>query len=261
MKFLVLGDPHGSIPKVPKALEFDAVICTGDFCVRKPLIPYLFTRKSLSGATKKAVIKKLNDSAKAVAKFIISLNKPTYIIPGNWDIFFKEQLTLAALFKGAKHVKDCHNKVVDAGNVSIIGYGETSAPEFPTSKKTIQMYTKSEIKSIIADYTKSFARTEKLFEKAIEKNKPIVFLVHNPPFHTSLDKINNKKSPRNGEHVGSNLTRRMIESHRPAICICGHIHEGVGIIKLKDTIVLNAGCLESNKPFLFDSDTMSVKPL
>jgi len=60
-----------------------------------------------------------------------------------------------------------------------------------------------------------------------------ILLTHSPPFATKLDCLPN------GEHVGSKSIRRIIEESRPALCLCGHIHEARGKDKLGETIVVN----------------------
>ena len=78
----------------------------------------------------------------------------------------------------------------------------------------------------------------KKFQKA---KKPIIFLSHNVPYNTSIDKIVNKKSPLNGKHMGSYLARELIIEHKPLVCIGGHMHEHFGKTKLKSTVCINAG--------------------
>jgi Icc-related predicted phosphoesterase len=63
----------------------------------------------------------------------------------------------------------------------------------------------------------------------------IVLAAHNPPYNTACDRTSN------GIHVGSSAVRDFIEEHQPAICLCGHIHESVGIERLGRTIVANPG--------------------
>jgi uncharacterized protein len=68
---------------------------------------------------------------------------------------------------------------------------------------------------------------------------PILFISHAPPHNTLVDRLNN------GRHVGSTAIRRAIEHYRPALCVCGHIHEAPGQDRLGDTPVVNPGTLSS----------------
>ena len=63
----------------------------------------------------------------------------------------------------------------------------------------------------------------------------LVLAAHNPPYNTACDRTSN------GIHVGSSAVRDFIEEHQPAICLCGHIHESVGMERIGRTIVANPG--------------------
>ncbi len=63
----------------------------------------------------------------------------------------------------------------------------------------------------------------------------MVLAAHNPPYNTACDRTSN------GLHVGSSAVRDFIEEHQPAICLCGHIHESVGMERLGRTVVANPG--------------------
>jgi len=90
-------------------------------------------------------------------------------------------------------------------------------------------------------YLKLLKKYDKLFRSAINRKKPIIFLSHNVPFNTPLDKIINKDSPRHGYHYGSLIAREMIEKYQPLVCIGGHMHEHFGKCKIGKTICINAG--------------------
>lgn len=62
-----------------------------------------------------------------------------------------------------------------------------------------------------------------------------ILISHNPPKNTICDDIGGNV------HVGSVAVRKFIENHQPEICICGHIHEGVGIDRIGRTIIINPG--------------------
>jgi Icc-related predicted phosphoesterase len=64
-----------------------------------------------------------------------------------------------------------------------------------------------------------------------------VLLSHTPPQKTPLDRTHR------GEHVGSRAVRRWIARRRPALFVCGHIHEAWGASKLDGVPCLNAGAL------------------
>jgi len=64
---------------------------------------------------------------------------------------------------------------------------------------------------------------------------PLVLVSHQPPYDTKLDMIST------GLHVGSKSVRAFIEERRPAVCICGHIHEAYGVDRLGSTVIVNPG--------------------
>jgi uncharacterized protein len=64
-----------------------------------------------------------------------------------------------------------------------------------------------------------------------------LMICHTPPYDTRLDRLVN------GTPVGSPAVRAFIETHRPDVAVVGHIHEGRGVDRVGDTIVLNAGAL------------------
>jgi Icc-related predicted phosphoesterase len=65
----------------------------------------------------------------------------------------------------------------------------------------------------------------------------ILAVVHNAPHGTRLDRL------QNGLNVGSTAVRAFLERVQPEICVCGHIHEGVGEEQIGRCHVLNPGLL------------------
>jgi len=64
-----------------------------------------------------------------------------------------------------------------------------------------------------------------------------LMICHVPPHDTRLDRL------MNGRPVGSPAVRDFIEARRPDVAIVGHIHEGRGVDRVGETLVLNAGAL------------------
>jgi hypothetical protein len=75
-----------------------------------------------------------------------------------------------------------------------------------------------------------------------------LMVCHTPPFDTRLDRLVN------GRPVGSPAVRAFIESRRPDVAVVGHIHEGRGVDRVGDTLVLNAGALRDGGYVLVDDD-------
>ena len=75
-----------------------------------------------------------------------------------------------------------------------------------------------------------------------------LMICHTPPYDTRLDRLVN------GTPVGSPAVRTFIERHRPDVAVVGHIHEGRGIDRIGDTLVLNPGALRDGGYVVIDDD-------
>lgn len=258
-KFLIVGDLHGKVPKIYDK-EFDAIIAPGDFCSDN-LRKYMFKalKLKLKGkdvdwhdiiSKKKAkyeVKKSLKDGRK-ILEYLNSFNKPVFALPGNWDWTGNEDWNFIAknywksyLIKGLKNIKNCHKNIFKFQGLTIIGHGITSGPEYPVKERT-KNKSKLEIKELKTNYKKEyFIPMNRIFQKAKKQKQKIIFLTHNVPYNTKLDKILDKKSPRAGQHFGSYLARDLIKKYNPLVSIGGHMHEHFGKDKIKNTTIINAG--------------------
>lgn len=77
-----------------------------------------------------------------------------------------------------------------------------------------------------------------------------LLLTHGPPFGI-LDSVVNEN------HVGDKDLLRKIETVKPAVHVCGHIHESYGVLKRRGTTFINASVLNEkyelvNKPVVFE---------
>lgn len=67
------------------------------------------------------------------------------------------------------------------------------------------------------------------------KNKKKIILTHEPPFNTKLDDLG-------WTRAGSHSLRKFIETYKPDLVLCGHIHETFGLTdKLGRTKIINVG--------------------
>jgi len=64
---------------------------------------------------------------------------------------------------------------------------------------------------------------------------PMVLVSHQPPHGTVVDRVGW------GRHAGSRRLRAFLEARRPLLCLCGHIHEGVGVEEIAGCQVVNPG--------------------
>jgi Icc-related predicted phosphoesterase len=75
-----------------------------------------------------------------------------------------------------------------------------------------------------------------------------LMICHTPPYDTRVDRL------MNGTPVGSAAVRRFIESRKPQVCVVGHIHEGRGVDRIGETLVLNAGALRDGGYVVVEDD-------
>jgi Icc-related predicted phosphoesterase len=265
MRFLIIGDLHGKKPKIHYK-DFDAIIAPGDFCSDKGIRePYKITYKEflknpenyrewweITGKRKaKKIIKSSIDSARRIMKFLNSFNVPVYLVPGNWDLeyiegeewdYLERDFFQDYVMRGLKNCFNCDGKIFDVlKEYRIIGYGRVNGPELYRYRGYSKLFSKKDLTKNRKRYAKLVDSYDKKFKRAKKSKKPLIFLSHNVPFNTKLDKITDKKSERYGYHYGSNLVRKMILKHKPLVGVGGHMHEHFGKCKLGNTTVINSG--------------------
>ena len=257
MKLLVVGDFHGKFPKkllkVIKKEKIDALISNGDYspfyyrdiwfkhCYGKDLELWQVLGKKIVKeyllkdlAAGERVFKTLNKLSIPVITVLGNLDRGKYDDaidrkPEKWPWYVQDFFT--PLLKKYPKVKCIDYSFTHLGNFVIIGGGPSSFPGKVNSK----MYKK--LRRIL----------DKLFRKFRKENKDgrVIFLSHNVPYNTKLDKITSKKAhaKAKGKHYGSKLVRRIIDKYQPVLAIGGHIHEGSGMQKLRKTFVVNPGAV------------------
>jgi uncharacterized protein len=79
--------------------------------------------------------------------------------------------------------------------------------------------------------------SEEEYHGFLEKieTSPDILLIHQPPYNTAADMVMGIK------HVGSPAVRSFIDRKKPALCLCGHIHESSGSAYYGKTLVVNPG--------------------
>ena len=92
-----------------------------------------------------------------------------------------------------------------------------------------------EEQDIIADFNIVKNCVEETGDKSLWKN--LILICHNPPKGKTVDTVNENL------HAGSELFARYIEENQPLAVVCGHIHEGAGMEKIGETLVINPGSL------------------
>lgn len=148
---------------------------------------------------------------KLIVAGLKAFGKPLLVVPGAWDkelieYFEREKISI-------------HGKGVVVDKVGFYGFGGAKTPfnlPYEPSEKEIEVG----------------------LEKAYNEVKDVkmrVQVTHVPPANTKLDVI------RSGAHVGSEAVRKFIESKKPAVAVCSHIHEGRGVDFIGRTKIINTG--------------------
>lgn len=66
----------------------------------------------------------------------------------------------------------------------------------------------------------------------------LILISHNPPVGKNIDSFDGGE-----HHAGSQKFTDYINENHPLAVVCGHIHEGTGIEKFGETVVINPGSL------------------
>ncbi|PIN88813.1 hypothetical protein COU61_03350 [Candidatus Pacearchaeota archaeon CG10_big_fil_rev_8_21_14_0_10_35_13] len=264
-----------------KKNEFDAIIVPGDVCrdeeLRKVTDVWVNSWKSGSKTLfadheryidKVVGRRKFNNMKKKsitegnkILRVLDKIGKPLFFVPGNWDEAngksrvknldksgynrrmnaleeYTTSKTPRALVKGLKNLKDVHFRSEEFNGINIIGYGISSYPERPTKKNYKNDEEKRKLKKA---YKKLFSKVEGPYKNRKNKKLPTIFITHNVPNNTKLDKVMKKESPVYGKHYGSTIAREFINKHQPLLCVGSHMHEFHGMQKIGRTTVVNAG--------------------
>jgi Icc-related predicted phosphoesterase len=260
MRFLIVGDLHGAIPKI-QVKEFDAIIAPGDFCsdelrtydfisemIKRGMNPFLdYEWYDIVGRKKaKEMVDQSVLAGRKILQKLNSFGKPVYIVPGNWDWTLYQDSDWEYLrkdhygrtFKGLSNVKNLYHRSLDIGEFVLVGHGIYPGPEFPQHEDVLSMMSKGELVAAKKRYKRIFSKVGPLVKKA---KKPVIFLTHNVPFNTPLDMITDKRSTRYGLHYGSVVAREVVDKYQPLVCIGGHMHEHFGKCMLGETTCINAG--------------------
>lgn len=278
MKLLVVGDFHGKFPKKIRSIihkeKIDLLVSNGDhfpFHFRKLWFKYCYGQDvelwEIIGKKKykKLILKDLRLGDK-VLKNMNKLPVPVILVAGNIDYtnhndvsdrrlrkknkrYFErdDQDFFSEIIKKYKNIKRFDYSFIKLGDFIFIGMSGSSFPGHVKSKA----------------YKKSRKTLEKLFNKFRKENKKrrVIFVSHNIPYNTKLDKITSKDAHKlvRGEHYGSKLARRIIDKYHPILALGGHIHESRGKQKLGKTLVINPGAIHEGHYAIVEIDKDNPK--
>jgi len=136
-----------------------------------------------------------------------------FFVPGNMDE------PILANWKEAEHIICLHGKRVLHNSVMFLGLGGAVRSPFKTPFEFDE------------------AEAGKVLSLALQDSpcNSTVLISHCPPKDTKLDLT------AKGSHVGSKSVRTFIEQRRPALVVCGHVHEAQGVDYVETVPIVNTG--------------------
>lgn len=137
--------------------------------------------------------------------FLNQIPVETLAVPGNIDTFDVDQGI------NASNATNLHMKRIVIQGIVFVGIGR-------------------EIPSSLADLAIDNGTVKTSLKKILDTTS--VLVTHVPPF-----KLQDKMFI--GSHGGSKQLRHLIDTYKPRLVLCGHIHEDPGVSKSGDTTVVN----------------------
>jgi uncharacterized protein len=146
------------------------------------------------------------DRTKQMLSLMDRMGKPVFLVHGNHE----DPSAVEQACRALKNVHFIHKKAHLHGKYVFIGHGGEG---FALESKDFER----------------FARKVR-----VEKGKKIIFVTHQPAHNTTLDFI--------WAHHGNKSYRRFIIRKKPALAVCGHLHETAGKTDhIRKTRIVNAG--------------------
>lgn len=138
-------------------------------------------------------------------------------VPGNMD---REEECVRALID---HRMNIHKKIASFEQFDVVGYGGGQTPfDTPFEPSGDDIYQ----------------ALDTLYGRMKSDTK--VGVIHQPPENCELDLVD-------GEHVGSEEVRNLIEEKDFSLVLTGHIHESFGEDRIDDTVVVNPGAVADGR--------------
>ncbi len=273
MRLLAIGDFHGTFPrkfeKLIKKERIDLVVSNGDlfpFHYRKLWFEHCYGKKTelweaIGKAKTRELIEKDLRLGEVALRKLNKLSVPVLTVLGNIDHMgaayndqysaktwgksgwkWYDQNFMLPFLKKYSHIKRFDYSAIQFGDYVLIGARGGTSP--------------GQVKSV--SYKKHKKMLDVLFRNHEKEN--IIFVSHNVPHNTKLDKIGMKAHVRvRGKHYGSKLVRRTIDKWQPLVHIGGHIHEGRGMQKLGKTTCVNPGAAHEGEAAIITLDEKRVK--
>jgi len=276
MKLLAIGDFHGKFPeKLKRQIEKEKpelILANGDYTGIddwRPLLKKMFKAREkgkeidaldIMGKKKyNNLLKKDYKAGEIILREINKLKIKTFSVFGNGDwykVFFNDVGKFyEKLIKRLKYIKNINRSKAKFKQLKIAGFGGYLDPDVYFTKKG---------KSSINDGRESSERRKKRYEKEEKKLmktmkfKPDILLAHYTPYKC-LDKMKTRGFALTGSYMGVSSFNRAIKKYKPALVVCGHMHENQGKQKIGRTLVINPGAACEGKAAFIEFDEKAKK--
>lgn len=164
------------------------------------------------------------EDAATVLRQVKAVHTKILALPGNLD-----RKDVSALLDDKGITLHGRGRLLDASDASVAlhGVGGSNITPFATPNE----YSEEEIANLLAAGFNEIA-------DAVRNGSLHLLVAHPPPLNTKTDKISA------GVHVGSRAVRQFIETHQPALCLTGHIHEARAVDTIGATTIINPGMVQ-----------------
>lgn len=158
---------------------------------------------------------------KDIVSILEKARKPIYFVRGNHDI---------ADWPDTKYLVSIEDRKIALGEISLLGLKD----QFRQAVSTWR-------------YSERLAR---------QVDRSTILVCHSPPYRVmDLTRMVDRRSHRVVlRHVGSRKILKLINKRHPLFCLCGHVHEGMGI----QGNIINGGCYRQGKFVAIDTASRQV---
>ncbi len=88
---------------------------------------------------------------------------------------------------------------------------------------------------------------------SMRNSAPLIIVSHYPPAGVKVDMTYSQI------HIGKGILREFIDEFKPALFLCGHVHEARGYDILKGTLIVNSGPLSMGYYAVIKVDALEVE--
>lgn len=150
------------------------------------------------------------EDAETILEKIYESGRQIFFVPGNCD-----PRALLEWTSPNNSIKNIHLESVEFSGWEFTGLGGAVG-----RYGTLIEFTEDEV--------------EEMLKKIVPRKPGFVFVSHSPPHGLEVDYTGVK-------HIGSTAVKKYVEKYQPKLMLCGHAHEGRGIVKINNTIIVNSG--------------------